>query len=575
MGWIGARLAIAIALAVAAGALYQIIAERRDLARYRPPGTRVDIGGRRLHLVCSGSGSPTVILEASGLSGHRDWLAVQPEVARFTRVCSYDRAGLGWSDPGPPPRDAQHLAGDLAALLAAAHIDPPWVLVGHSAGGLVVRLHAAAHRDGVKGLVLVDTAPADLADELPAVYARMRRTVHLGHVAARLGLLRALDPFHIDGESRALTYRATVYDATASLVDAIPASGRQLAAAGALVPDLPLVVITHGRGGDWAGPGTIPADEADDVERAWQSAQQRLAALSSRGRVVVAAKSGHMVPAEQPEVVIGAIREVVEAARAQARVAAAAAAPRPAFGIELLHLEELSAHQPGDWGHECASPTTRLSLTPAGGAQFDGDAGKTKLDLKGEKKSSLLLSGLWHCLGYSTAAHAYVLAAELQVGAWIPLREIKYLHDDTAKLVDSRYNDGSWLALAAVPGPHLRYVAFVGQINNGNRVQVLDTLADTIRELAPAPSPPPLPRDDWDRIDSPGDWDWGDWGSDGYTRLDRGIIEFLDERRLRVSYGKDTFRARSRARNSKTFILDQPPLNELPNKLQPMKESPI
>jgi pimeloyl-ACP methyl ester carboxylesterase len=309
--WVG----IVVALLASGGALYQLMAERRDLARFSPPGQLVDIGGRKLHLLCSGSGSPTVILEASGLASYRDWLSVQPEIAKNTRVCSYDRAGMGWSDPGARPRDARHLADDLAALLDHAKLPPPYVLVGHSAGGFVVRLYAQEHPDRVKGLVLVDSAPADLARELPAVYRRMRRSANLGPPAVRLGLVRALDPFHLDGEDRALTYRARVYDAVESLVESIPDSGRQLTAAAPLPKNLPLVVVTHGKPGDWAGPGSIPDAEADAVEAAWQAAQVRLAALSSKGRVVVAGESGHMIPHEQPGVVVEAIREVVDAAR--------------------------------------------------------------------------------------------------------------------------------------------------------------------------------------------------------------------------------------------------------------------
>lgn len=308
-------LAIVLALVAGGGWLYQMMAERRDLSRFSAPGQRVDVGGRKLHLLCSGAGTPTVILEASGLGTYRDWLKVQPELAKRTRVCSYDRAGLGWSDAGPRPRDARHLADDLAALLDGARLSPPYVLAGHSAGGLVVRLYAAEHPDRVRGLVLVDSAPADLATELPKVYRRMKRSAELGPPAVRLGLVRALNPFHIDGEDRALTYRARVFDATESLVESLPASGAQLAAAPPLSHELPLIVIAHGRGGDWAGPGSIPDDEADTVERAWQSAQLRLAALSSKGRVVVAGQSGHMIPDEQPDVVVKAIQEVIEASR--------------------------------------------------------------------------------------------------------------------------------------------------------------------------------------------------------------------------------------------------------------------
>ena len=209
--------AIGVGLLAGAGAVYQAVGERRDLARFAPPGVLVGVGGgRRLHLICRGSGAPAVIFEASGLGTYRDWERVLPEVARVTRACAYDRAGLGWSDAGPLPRDARRLGDDLAALIARAPIEGPLVLVGHSAGGLVVRLYAQEHPDLVKGLVLVDTAPADLRHEMPDVYARMLRSARLAQVAARLGLLRLFNPFGISGEDRALTYRPQVFDATRS-----------------------------------------------------------------------------------------------------------------------------------------------------------------------------------------------------------------------------------------------------------------------------------------------------------------------------------------------------------------------
>ena len=103
--------------------------------REPPPGKLVDIGGYQLHINCTGKGSPTVILEA-GLGGDsRSWHEVQPEIAEFAQVCSYDRAGLGWSDPGPKPRTSQQIVKELHRLLAKADIQSPYVLVGHSFGG--------------------------------------------------------------------------------------------------------------------------------------------------------------------------------------------------------------------------------------------------------------------------------------------------------------------------------------------------------------------------------------------------------------------------------------------------------
>src|SRR5262245_23185403 len=127
------------------GTAYQWLATRRDLAAVPPPGRLVDIGGHRLHLWCTGDGSPAVVLE-SGLGGASfDWGFVQPEVAKFTKACSYDRAGMGYSDSGPGPRTMRRIADELAALLDRARIDAPAILVGASIGGLAVRVFASDH----------------------------------------------------------------------------------------------------------------------------------------------------------------------------------------------------------------------------------------------------------------------------------------------------------------------------------------------------------------------------------------------------------------------------------------------
>jgi pimeloyl-ACP methyl ester carboxylesterase len=288
------------------GALYQRVASMRDLDRFQPPGQLVDIGGRQLHLVCAGSGSPTVILEASGLGRAHEWQAVQAEVAKRTRVCAYDRAGMGYSDTGPTPRDTRHLVDDLAALLRAARIAPPYVLVGDSAGGLVARLYAAENPDEVKGLVLVDALPEDLPRELPRVWAHLHGWSKRAQALVRLGALRLFNPLHLDAEDRALTYRSEAIDSAADLLDHVADDARQLAAA-PLPRDLPLIVVTHGKPGDWAGPVALN----DAAENAWQAAQVRLAAKSSKGRVVVAAESGHQIAREQPRIIVDATFELV------------------------------------------------------------------------------------------------------------------------------------------------------------------------------------------------------------------------------------------------------------------------
>jgi len=149
----------------------------------------VNVGSHRLHIRCAGDGGPVVIFDAALGGSSLSWTLVQPAVARITRACSYDRAGFGWSDAGPLPRTAGRIAGELHALLHAAAVPHPYVLVGHSYGGLVMRLFASRHADEVAGLVLVEPAIpeewADPTDEQRALVARGVRLCGYGATAAR------------------------------------------------------------------------------------------------------------------------------------------------------------------------------------------------------------------------------------------------------------------------------------------------------------------------------------------------------------------------------------------------------
>jgi pimeloyl-ACP methyl ester carboxylesterase len=154
-------LALVILILAILGASYQAIATWMDARNFPPPGQMVDVGGYRMHVYCSGSGSPTVVLDALFPGTVSNWAWVQPEIAKTTRVCAYDRAGQGWSDSGPKPRDALHGAHELHALLEAAEIPGPYILVGHSLGGLTVRMFADQYPDEVVGMVLIEATNPD------------------------------------------------------------------------------------------------------------------------------------------------------------------------------------------------------------------------------------------------------------------------------------------------------------------------------------------------------------------------------------------------------------------------------
>ena len=283
------------------GATYQWLATRNDLALTPPPGHLVDIGGYRLHLWCTGNGAPAVILD-TGLGGSSaDWGFVQPEVARFTRVCSYDRAGMGYSDPGPSPRTARRIAGELAELLARSGIAGPVVLVGASIAGFDVRVFASDHPERAAGLVLVDASHEDQAHVVP----RMARLVPL---LSTIGVLRLFGvsfgqrveslPPSVQQYARATSFRAAGYQAAADEIIHIRESASEVRSSRRKLT-IPVLVVTGGR----------VADEN------WRQLQQDQASLSERGCLIIAQQSGHVVTVDQPDVVVDAIRTVVETAR--------------------------------------------------------------------------------------------------------------------------------------------------------------------------------------------------------------------------------------------------------------------
>ena len=158
-------LAALVSVLALVGAIYQIIATQINEKKYPPPGRLVDVGGYRLHIHClereSEKGGPTVVMDAGIGECSLGWSLVQPEIAKFAHVCTYDRAGLGWSDSAPTARTSQQIVSDLHALLGNAGIEPPYVMVGHSFGGLNLRLYASRFPEEVAGMVLVDSAHED------------------------------------------------------------------------------------------------------------------------------------------------------------------------------------------------------------------------------------------------------------------------------------------------------------------------------------------------------------------------------------------------------------------------------
>jgi len=305
-----------IAVLALAGASYEAIAAAGDARRYPAPGQLVDVGSYRLHIQCVGAGSPTVVLDA-GLGGSSlDWSLVQSELGRTTRVCAYDRAGMGWSDPSPQPRTPRQIADELHALLTNAGIAAPYVLVGHSLAGKNVRLFTIAHPDQVAGMVLVDarseyvdanTSPA----EIQAFQQNIAAQASQFRVARSLGLVRLIGANLWGGAAmpRAMRTEGMLLQTSQRAVDAQTAEGLERAADDALLQaapalgDRPLIVLA--------------SDQNMTATPYWAEAQRRQAALSTNGRLIVPAGSVHYIHWEQPTLVIDAVRQVIEEVRSR------------------------------------------------------------------------------------------------------------------------------------------------------------------------------------------------------------------------------------------------------------------
>jgi pimeloyl-ACP methyl ester carboxylesterase len=304
--WLGGISAALLILAIA-GAIYEPLAEAADAKAYPPPGKMVAVGGYRLHINCSGIGSPTVVIESGWGDSSASWGWVQPDVARTTRVCSYDRAGMGWSEASPQPRTAREFAKELHTLLVNANEPGPYVLVGHSLGGYTVRVYAHDYPAEVSGLVLVDPqnlsasevaapqpAPKPGQTSLPALLARIGVMRLLG---GPLGSIQNLPP----GDKQAFA----AFSVTPRSVQTFLDEGRGMSEGGAqaravtTLGALPLILLSRGK----------------DQDAEWAASQARYLQLSTNSQQLFADHSGHSIMIEQPEAAVAAIVKMVKQVR--------------------------------------------------------------------------------------------------------------------------------------------------------------------------------------------------------------------------------------------------------------------
>jgi pimeloyl-ACP methyl ester carboxylesterase len=309
---LGKGAASLLALLLVAGLAYQRLATWQDSRHFPMPGIAVSVQGRTMHLDCRGKGSPTVLLDAGLGDSSATWALVQPEVATFTRVCAYDRPGLGWSEEASRPRDSHEVAVEVQELLTNAHIGGPYILVGHSFGGYNQLVFRSLHPEEVVGMVLVDSSHPDQLNRFPAAFspeayaAKMRYRV----LAAPFGLGRVLGwcrddytfpnvpaswqkiaPITIALDCRSATFRASNAEELA-----FRQSGRE-AAATASLGNVPLIVLSHD---PKVGAG-FPPPYAGQAELDWSKMQEELRALSSNSKRVIATGSMHYVESYRPE----------------------------------------------------------------------------------------------------------------------------------------------------------------------------------------------------------------------------------------------------------------------------------
>ncbi len=292
-----------------------------------PPGRMIDVGTHRMHLYSLGEGTPVVVLDAGSGDNILTWYGIQSEIAKFTQVVSYDRSGLGWSERGSAPRSGAAVVREMYGLLTAANVPAPYVLVGHSMGGVHVRMFTQAYPDLVAGMVLVDSShegQRSVFEQAIPKYAAitagylesfgaLRQQSHAEIIAA----MEAFDPpsATMSPELLAMLRDRLRPENMAVILEEMELAGVILNQQGDYerdLGDLPLRVLTASRA--FSG-GDLTPEEGVQMLEIFQGLQREISARSSRGTQTIVADAGHYIQHDQPQAVIDAIREVVEAVR--------------------------------------------------------------------------------------------------------------------------------------------------------------------------------------------------------------------------------------------------------------------
>lgn len=309
-----------LALFLVTGTTYQYVSTKVDEMSYPPMGQMVDVGGYRMHINCIGEGGPTVVLDAGLGCNSLDWTLVQPEIAKFARVCSYDRAGNGWSDQSPLPRTSQNIVDELHTLLHNANIPGPYILVGHSFGGGNVRLFASTYPNEVAGVVLVDAAHEDQIEKSPPLPKRnLSMTVFLTYIGGfrlvhhYIEAQKIFDAFpeHIKSMYFSQILTTKYINAFVDEWSRLEESMNQLKKGRGFLYHKPLIVITAGKFPTSIEVGGYPQEWIDKAALVHMSLQKDLVTKSTKGKQIIAENSGHMIPRDQPQIIVDAVHEIV------------------------------------------------------------------------------------------------------------------------------------------------------------------------------------------------------------------------------------------------------------------------
>jgi len=332
LGWAALGALILLLGLIVVGAIYQAVASEKESKTYKPLDQMVDVDGLQMRLDCRGSGNPTVVLETGAGMYSIAWLRIQDDVAKFTRVCSYDRAGLGWSDGVRETLPPERIAEMLHALLEKGGEKPPYLMVGHSLGGIYVRAFERLYPEDVVGMVLVDSSHENQNQLFPPEFVKVETmqaaAFQFCQATAPFGFVRAVKmmdaftvAFPVTEEEKvpllAAMYRTGYCGAAAreaGMFNAYASQPNDLTRLG----DMPLIVLTSGYDAqekyDELPPyfqSQVTVEVMQQEVDAWDAMQDELAGLSIRGKRINV-ESGHNIQLDSPQSVLDAIREVFD-----------------------------------------------------------------------------------------------------------------------------------------------------------------------------------------------------------------------------------------------------------------------